>query len=97
MKVCRNFVTTRLQLANVGPEDHDLDHEDNNMNVGAGQNDKDLQNDLNNNKYMKRIRKKNKNKKLKQLKTDFASTLIKFFLFISIIEGYFLANYLLSQ
>ena len=45
---------------------------------------------------MKRIRKKNKGKKLKQLNTDFGSTLLKFLLFICIIEGYFLANYLLS-
>lgn len=59
-------------------------------------NDKELQNELNNNKYMKRIRKKNKGKKLKELNTDFGSTLLKFLLFICIIEGYFLANYLLS-
>lgn len=60
-------------------------------------NDKDLQNELNNNKYMKRIRKKSKGKKLKELNTDFVSTLLKFLLFICIIEGYFLANYLLSS
>lgn len=59
-------------------------------------NDKEIQNELNNNKYMKRIRKKNKGKKLKELNTNFASTLLKFLLFISIIEGYFIANYLLS-
>lgn len=66
--------------------------ENNNINV----NDKELQNELNNNKYMKRIRKKNKGKKLKELNTDFGSTLLKFLLFLCIIEGYFLANYLLS-
>lgn len=59
-------------------------------------NDKELQNELNNNKYMKRIKKKNKGKKWKRLNTNFGSTLLKFFLFICIIEGYYLANYLLS-
>lgn len=60
-------------------------------------NDKELQNELNNTKYMKRIKKKNKGKKWKKLNTNFGSTLLKFFLFICIIEGYYLANYLLSS
>ena len=72
--------------------DHDLDGEEGNMNV----NDKELQNELNNNKYMKRIKKKNKGKKWKKLNTDFGSTLLKFLVFICIIEGYFLAMYFLS-
>jgi hypothetical protein len=59
-------------------------------------NDKELQNELNNNKYMKRIKKKNKGKKWKKLNTDFGSTLLKFLLFLCIIQGYFLAMYLLS-
>ena len=46
---------------------------------------------------MKRIKKKNKGKKWKKLNTDFGSTLLKFLLFVLIIEGYFLAMYLLSQ
>jgi hypothetical protein len=46
---------------------------------------------------MKRIKKKSKNKKPKPLNSNFGSTLLKFFLFLSIIEGYFLANYLLSS
>ena len=45
---------------------------------------------------MKRIKKKNKGKKWKKLNTNFGSTLLKFFLFICIIEGYYLTNYLLS-
>lgn len=59
-------------------------------------NDKDLQNELNNNKYMKRIKKKNKGKKWKKLNTDFGSTIMRFFIFLCIILGYYLANYLLS-
>lgn len=45
---------------------------------------------------MKRMKKKNKGKKWKPLNSDFGATLLKFLLFICIIEGYFLANYLLS-
>lgn len=45
---------------------------------------------------MKKIKKKSKGKKWKKLNTNFGSTIFKFFLFICIIEGYFLANYLLS-
>ena len=59
-------------------------------------NDKELQNELNNTKYMKGIKKKNKGKKWKKLNTNFGSTLLKFLLFICIIEGYFLVMYLLS-
>jgi hypothetical protein len=63
--------------------------------VAAG--DKELENELNTNKFMKRIKKKGKGKKWKQLNSDFGSTLLKFLMFISIIEGYFIANYLLSN
>jgi len=45
---------------------------------------------------MKRIKKKNKGKKWKKLNSNFGSTLLKFLLFICIIEGYFLAIYLFS-
>jgi hypothetical protein len=48
-------------------------------------NDKELQNELNNNKYLKRIKKKNKGKKMKELSTNFGSTMLKFLLFLSII------------
>ena len=64
---------------------------------GAPGGDKELENELNTNKFMKRIKKKGKGKKWKQLNSDFGSTLLKFFIFISIIEGYFIANYLLSK
>lgn len=98
LKVCRNFVSMRLQQTNEGAQgDHDIDGEGQGANGGQGNNgDKELQNELNNNKYMKRLKKKNKGKKWKPLNSDFGSTLLKFLLFISIIEGYFLANYLLS-
>jgi len=46
---------------------------------------------------MRKMRKKNKGKKWKKLNTDFGSTILKFLLFIFIIEGYFLAIYLLSS
>ena len=91
LKNCRNFAQTKLQQNNEGGE-QELENDDGNMNA----NDKELQNELNNNKYMKRIKKKNKGKKWKRLNTNFGSTIFKFFLFICIIEGYFLANYLLS-
>ena len=42
------------------------------------------------------MKKKNKGKKMKELTTDFGSTLMKFLLFLCIIEGYYIANYLLS-
>lgn len=42
------------------------------------------------------MKKKNKGKKLKELSTNFSSTMLKFLIFLCIIEGYFLANYLLS-
>jgi hypothetical protein len=67
----------------------------NGVNGAAG--DKELENELNTNKFMKRIKKKGKGKKWKQLNSDFGSTLLKFLIFISIIEGYFIANYLLSK
>lgn len=70
-----------------------MDGEDANANI----NEKELQNELNNNKYLKRIKKKNKGKKMKELSTNFGATMLKFLLFLSIIEGYFLANYLLSS
>mmetsp|Transcript_9977 Transcript_9977/g.9907 ORF Transcript_9977/g.9907 Transcript_9977/m.9907 type:complete len:202 (+) Transcript_9977:1187-1792(+) len=90
-KLCRNFVSMKLQQNNDGGE-QDIEGEDANMNG----NDKELQNELNNNKYMRKMRKKNKGKKWKKLNTDFGSTILKFLLFIFIIEGYFLAMYLLS-
>jgi hypothetical protein len=34
---------------------------------------------------------------MKELSTNFGATLLKFVLFLCIIEGYFLATYLLSQ
>lgn len=46
---------------------------------------------------MKKFRKKNKGKKWKPLNSDFGSTLMKFFVFICLIESYFLSNYLLSH
>jgi hypothetical protein len=46
---------------------------------------------------MKRMKKKSKGKKWKPLNSDFASTLLKFLIFISIIEGYYIANYMLSS
>ena len=92
LKVCRNFVSMRLQQNNEGG-DHDIDGDE-----GANMvNDKELQNELNNNKYMKRMKKKNKGKKWKRLNNDFGATLLKFMLFILIIECYFLATYLFSS
>ena len=83
----------RLQ-ANNEVQEHDIEGEDGgNMNA----NDKELQNELNNNKYMKRMKKKNKGKKWKKLNTDFGATLLKFLLFICIIESYFLTIYLLTS
>jgi hypothetical protein len=104
LKVCRNFIQLRLQQTNdnVGGNDQDIDGQDANGkgqgqgNGGAG-GDKELQDELNNNKFMKRMKKKTKGKKWKALNNDFASTLLKFLIFISIIEGYFIANYLLSN
>lgn len=90
-KVCRNFISLKLQQINEGAE-HDLDGDENNTNG----NDKDLQNEINNNKYMKRIKKKNKSKQWKRLKSDFGSTILRFFIFLCIILGYYLASYLLS-
>lgn len=92
LKICRNFISTKLQQNNEQGE-NDIEGEDMNLNV----NDKELQNELQNNKYLKRIKKKNKGKKMKELSTNFGSTLLKFLLFLCIIEGYFLANYLLSN
>ena len=45
---------------------------------------------------MKRLKKKNKGRKWKPLNSDVGATLLKFLIFICIIEGYVLANYLLS-
>jgi hypothetical protein len=50
-----------------------------------------------NSKFLRRNKKKSKGKKWKKLNSDFGSTLLKFLLFIAVIEGYFLANYLLSS
>lgn len=95
LKLCRNFIATKLQTGSEGGPEHDIDGDDIGGNINV--NDKELQSELNNNKYMRRMRKKNKGKKVKELNTDFVSTLLKFLIFISVIEGYFLANYLLSQ
>ena len=46
---------------------------------------------------MKRLKKKSKGKKWKPLNNDFTSILMKFVVFIALIEGYFLASYLLSE
>jgi len=103
LKVCRNFIQMRLQQTNenVGGNDQDIDGQDPNG-KGQGQGntgnaDKELENELNSNKFMKRMKKKSKGKKWKALNNDFASTLLKFLIFISIIEGYFIASYLLSN
>lgn len=49
-------------------------------------------------KFLRRNnKKKGKGKKWKRLNNDFGYTLLKFLLFIAVIEGYFLANYLLSS
>lgn len=58
--------------------------------------EKELQ-DLNGAKFMRRSKKKSKGKKWKKLNSDFGATMLKFILFIAVIEGYFLANYLLSR
>jgi hypothetical protein len=67
--------------------------------VGATNQEKDLQNELTgpNSKFMRRNKKKGKGKKWKKLSNDFGSILLKFLLFIAVIEGYFLANFLLSK
>ena len=64
---------------------------------GTAQGDRELQNELGANKFLRRNKKKSKGKKWKKLHSDIVSTLLKFLLFIAIIEGYFLANYLLSS
>ena len=46
---------------------------------------------------MKRLKKKSKGKKWKPLNNDFTSILMKFIVFIALIEAYFLASYLLSE
>lgn len=45
----------------------------------------------------KKNRKSRKSKKWKQLNNNIMSTIVKFIVFITIVEGYYLANYLLSQ
>jgi hypothetical protein len=94
----------RLQQSNenVGANERDIDGQQDQNGKGQGQGngaggDKELENELNSNKFMKRMKKKSKGKKWKALNNDFASTLLKFLIFISIIEGYFIANYLLSS
>jgi|LauGreDrversion4_2_1035121.scaffolds.fasta_scaffold52667_1 hypothetical protein len=49
------------------------------------------------NKFLRRNKKKSKGKKWKKLNSDLSATLMKFFLFIAIIEGYFILIYLLSS
>lgn len=91
----------RLQQNNEAGGDHEMDENNQQANNGGMMNggDKDLQNELNgaNGKYLRRKQKKSKGKKWKKLNNDFGSTLLKFLLFISVIQGYFLANYLLSR
>ena len=91
LKECRNFVQMKLQQ-NVDGANIDGEGEEANGNIE----DKELQNELNKNKYMKRIKKSNKGKKWKKLNTDLGSILFRFFFFVLIIEGYFLSNYFLS-
>lgn len=110
LKVCRNFISTRIQQTNEaagggGADHNELDEGNPNGQVGNGgpgsgnQNDKDLQNELNgaNSKFLRRNKKKGKGKKWKKLSNDFGSILLKFLLFIAVIEGYFLANFMLSK
>lgn len=100
LKVCRNFVSLRLQQNNEAGGEHEIDEGAGGA-AGAGGaqgGDKELQNELNgNSKFLRRNKKKSKGKKWKKLNNDFGSTLLKFLLFIAVIEGYFLANFLLSQ
>ena len=60
---------------------------------------KELQNELAgaNSKFMRRNKKQGKGKKWKKLSNDFGSIMLKFLLFIAVIEGYFLANFMLSK
>ena len=46
---------------------------------------------------MKRKKKGSKGKKWKPLNSNFGETLVKFFLFLCIIEGYFFVIYFLAQ
>jgi len=46
---------------------------------------------------MRRTKKKGKGKKWKKLNNDIGATILKLFLFIAIIEGYFIVIYLLSS
>jgi hypothetical protein len=102
LKVCRNFVSLRLQQNNEAAGEHQEMDENGGAGgqggQGQGAGDKDLQNELNgNSKFLRRNKKKSKGKKWKKLNSDFGATLLKFLLFIAVIEGYFLANYLLSR
>ena len=94
----------RLQQSNdnIGVNEQDIDGQQDQNGKGQGQGngaggDKEIENELNTNKFMKRMKKNSKGKKWKALNNDFATTLLKFLIFISIIEGYFIANYLLSS
>ena len=48
------------------------------------------------NNYIKRLKKSSKRKKWKELNTNVFSILLRFFVIIAMIEGYYLANYFLS-
>jgi len=89
LKKCRSFVSLKLQQSNENQE-HDLDGEE------VANQEREVQNEMQNNKYLRRFKKKNKKKNFKPLTTNFGATLLKFFFFIVLIQGYFLMNYLFS-
>lgn len=109
LKVCRTFISTRIQQSNEvagggGGDHNEIDEGNPNVQGGNGgpsgnQGDKDLQNELSgaNSKFLRRNKKKGKGKKWKKLSNDFGSIILKFLLFIAVIEGYFLANFMLSK
>ena len=77
-------------------EGNDVDGRAGEAGNGAnGQGDKDKMNEMNLGQ-IKRLKKKSKGKKWKALTNDFTQILMKFLVFIILIEAYFIANYLLS-
>lgn len=106
LKVCRDFVSLRLQQNNeASGEQHEMEGDGGagangqvgSMAHGAAGGEGGNQEFAGTNKLLRRNKKKVKGKKWKKLNSDFGSTLLKFLLFIAIIEGYFLTNYLLSS
>ena len=87
----------RLQTQNEGAIDgNDVDGRAGEAgNAANGQGDKDKMNEMNLGQ-IKRLKKKSKGKKWKALTNDFTQILMKFLVFIVLIEAYFIANYLLS-